>query len=303
VDEAGLVTALAEGTTLIRASLTADGTTRTDSASVTVTSGVIGMLIVTTPGTSFDPSSAAIAVGDTVRWQFSGAVHNVTFNSVAPPGGNIPDQNTGSNVERVFPAAGTYGYECTRHNGMTGKIIVQAMDGTPTYSSLAVTPAFWAMRIGADKTLVATPLDQNGLAMTGLPAPTFSSSDPTIASVDAVGTLAAATEGSVTVSASLAHDGATHTATSSVDVVPASAITVTVGGGAFSPDRVDIAPGGTVIFEVVDGLHNVTFQTPPPDGNIPDLSAGNAVARTFPSAGDYDYECTLHGENGRVRVR
>jgi len=303
VDPQGLVTGQAQGTAFIRASLTALGTTDTDSAAVTVTSGAAGRLIVTTPGISFSPSSATISVGDTVAWEFSGAVHNVTFNGPAPPGGSIPDQNPGSVVERVFTGAGTFGYECTRHNGMIGQIVVQATGGTPTYTSLALSPALWAMRIGATKTLVATPLDQNGLPMTGLPAATFTSSDPAVASVDPAGTLTAASEGPATVTASLTADGVTHTATSAIAIVPTSAVTVTVGGGTFTPDRVDIAPGVTVIFEASDGTHNVTFQTAPTGGDIPTLAAGNAAARSFPSAGDYDYECTLHGENGRVRVR
>lgn len=303
VDASGLVTGLAQGTAVIRAALTADGTTGTDSATLTVTTTAAGRLVVATPGVSFSPSSATISVGDTVAWEFSGAVHNVTFNGPAPPGGNIPDQNPGAVVERVFPTAGTFAYECTRHNGMTGEIIVQASSGTPVYSSLAITPALWALRVGETKALMATPLDQNGLPMTGLPAATLTSSDPAVASVDAAATLSAAAEGSVTVTASLTHDGATHTATSSIAVVPASAVTITLGGGSFTPDRVDLAPGGAVIFEATDGSHNVTFQTAPTGGNIPELTAGNAAARTFPSAGDYDFECTLHGENGRVRVR
>jgi len=303
VDAGGLVTGQAQGTAFIRAVLTANGTTHSDSSAVTVTSAAAGRLIVTTPGISFSPSSATIGVGDTVAWEFSGAVHNVTFSGAAPPGGNIPDQNPGSVVERVFTAAGTFGYACTRHNGMTGQIIVQASSGTPTYSALSLSPALWAMRVGTMKALVPTPLDQNGQPMSGLPAATFTSSDPAVVSVDPVGTLSAATEGPATVTASLSADGMTFTATSSIEVVPATAVTVTVGGGAFTPDRVDIAPGVTVIFEAADGTHNVTFQTAPPGGDIPALGAGNAAARSFPSAGDYDYQCTVHGENGRVRVR
>jgi len=59
-----------------------------------------------------------------VTWQISGARHNVTFSGAAPTGGNIPDTESGS-VTRTFPTAGTYNYQCTRHSGMTGSVVVQ----------------------------------------------------------------------------------------------------------------------------------------------------------------------------------
>ncbi len=74
-------------------------------------------------GTAFSPSCVTIAGGGTVTWTF-GAQHNVTFTGAKPPQGDIPDQSTGS-VSRTFPAAGTYPYHCTLHNGMNGTVIVQ----------------------------------------------------------------------------------------------------------------------------------------------------------------------------------
>ncbi|HEX5727284.1 MAG TPA: plastocyanin/azurin family copper-binding protein [Longimicrobiaceae bacterium] len=79
---------------------------------------------VTTPGARFSPAAVTIQPGGTVTWQFSGDRHNVTFTGAAPTGGNIPDTSSGS-VSRTFPAVGTYGFVCTRHNGMTGQVVVQ----------------------------------------------------------------------------------------------------------------------------------------------------------------------------------
>jgi plastocyanin len=80
--------------------------------------------------------------------------------------------------------------------------------------------------------------------------------------------------------------------------------TVTTDGNEFNPERVFIAPGGSVTWQFSGGIHNVTFEdTAPPGGDIPDTSPGNAVTRTFPSRGDYDYECSHHSDmKGRVRV-
>jgi plastocyanin len=79
---------------------------------------------VSTPGDSFSPQSVTIVSGGTVTWNIAGATHNVTFGAAAPPGGNIPDSR-GATVSRSFPTAGTYDYQCTRHDGMTGRVLVQ----------------------------------------------------------------------------------------------------------------------------------------------------------------------------------
>jgi plastocyanin len=80
---------------------------------------------VTTPGTSFNPADVTIPVGGSVTWQFSGARHNVTFAGTAPAGGSIPDQDPGASASRTFAVLGTYNYSCTRHSGMTGRVLVQ----------------------------------------------------------------------------------------------------------------------------------------------------------------------------------
>jgi plastocyanin len=79
---------------------------------------------VSTPGDAFSPQTVTISAGGTVTWNISGATHNVTFGGTAPTGGNIPDTR-GASVSRSFPAIGTYDYQCTRHDGMTGRVVVQ----------------------------------------------------------------------------------------------------------------------------------------------------------------------------------
>jgi plastocyanin len=80
---------------------------------------------ITTPNATFSPSDVTIPAGGSVTWQFSGARHNVTFQGTAPSGGNVPDQDAGTSASRTFAVAGTYNYLCTRHAGMTGRVIVQ----------------------------------------------------------------------------------------------------------------------------------------------------------------------------------
>jgi plastocyanin len=127
VDEDGRVRGVAEGNVAITASLTHEGTTREATASVSVRSGggPPSTATVSTPGVTFNPSTVTISAGGTVTWQFIGTRHNVYFRSASPPGGNIPDTDEGSSASRTFPTPGTYDYVCTRHAGMTGRVVVQ----------------------------------------------------------------------------------------------------------------------------------------------------------------------------------
>jgi plastocyanin len=87
----------------------------------------------------FDPASAQIGLGDTVRWTNKGVlVHTVTFApaqatkaadvvlpaGVAPFGSN--DLNQDDTFSHTFTAKGTYKYVCKYHEdmGMVGTVIV-----------------------------------------------------------------------------------------------------------------------------------------------------------------------------------
>jgi plastocyanin len=71
---------------------------------------------------SFSPATRAVAAGTTVRWVNEGTVqHNTTGENGAWQSSNLnPDQT----FQRTFSAAGTFDYECTLHDGMTGTITV-----------------------------------------------------------------------------------------------------------------------------------------------------------------------------------
>jgi plastocyanin len=73
-------------------------------------------------------------------------------------------------------------------------------------------------------------------------------------------------------------------------------------GTAFTPACVEVAVGGTVTW-TFQASHNVIFAVDPPGGDIGEQQTGTA-SRTFATAGDYTYTCTLHANmNGRVIVR
>lgn len=129
VSASGAVTGVSAGTSRITASVTHGGTTRTGGTDVTVTAPdgppPATASVAATINSTFVPDSVRIARGGTVTWEFSSLDHNVVFDNVT---GKPADIGTTVNtaVTRTFGTAGTFGYRCTIHAGMDGKVVVQA---------------------------------------------------------------------------------------------------------------------------------------------------------------------------------
>ena len=73
----------------------------------------------------------------------------------------------------------------------------------------------------------------------------------------------------------------------------------------FDPSQTEVAVGGTVTFAFGSVPHNVFFspQTGAP-ADIPGTNANVSMARTFPTAGTYGYDCHIHpGMHGTIVVR
>lgn len=305
VSAAGIVTGVVAGSASITATITGSGITHSASVTITVVASQPGGVTVTTPNNSFSPSSVSIPVGGTVTWQVSGSTHNVTFSGNPPAGGHIGDTSPGGSASRTFSTPGTYGYQCTRHSGMSGSVTVQGGSGPPAFTALQVTPQSGVVPIGSTLQLTAEPVDQFGAPMAGLGSATFSSGNPSRATITGPGLIRGVAAGSVTITATLTQQGVTKSAQVSVLVSSGNEPVVSTSADEFLPDDIDIAVGETVIFQFAVATHNVTFEEEaPPGGNIGDTASGNAVARTFTTPGDYDYECTIHqGMKGRIRVQ
>ena len=85
---------------------------------------------------------------------------------------------------------------------------------------------------------------------------------------------------------------------------PVQNATVTAGTTErFSPARVDLLRNGTITWNFAGLAHNVTFISAGAPAHIPD-AINTSVARTFPNAGTFNYQCTIHpGMEGRVVVQ
>ncbi len=92
----------------------------------------------------------------------------------------------------------------------------------------------------------------------------------------------------------------------SLAITPAgypSAVTVTMPGNIFVPFVVELQQGGTVTWSFGAEPHNVIFSTSGAPADINIVSNVN-VMRTFPTAGFFRYDCTIHpGMAGIVDVK
>ncbi len=80
--------------------------------------------VIANTSNAFTPSSLSVSKGTTVTFTFQGVTHNVTFAAVTGAPSNIGETYSTS-VQRVFSTAGTFGYNCTLHPGMSGSVVVQ----------------------------------------------------------------------------------------------------------------------------------------------------------------------------------
>lgn len=79
--------------------------------------------------------------------------------------------------------------------------------------------------------------------------------------------------------------------------VPGSGTVCLVSGNHFSPSQISVAPGTSITFNNVSGTtHNVTFTTTGAPASVPDFASGTRVV-AFPTAGTYNYYCTIHGQS------
>ena len=75
------------------------------------------------PSLVFAPNLIQVQRGGSVKWVFGTVEHNVTFAATTGAPANI-DGSINTEISRTFNTAGTYTYQCTLHQGMSGTVSV-----------------------------------------------------------------------------------------------------------------------------------------------------------------------------------
>ncbi len=173
--------------------------------------------------------------------------------------------------------------------------------------NLVVTPTTLTLSAGQSQALSAAARTSTGTTANGVTF-TYASSDLSVATVSTAGVVLGLAPGTSTVTITGTQGAVTKSATATVTVSGAlpNAVTVVAGSATtdFTPSSVAIARTGTVTWTFGVLIHNVEFQggTGAP-ANIPN-SSNVSVARTFATAGTFNYLCSLHsGMSGTVQVQ
>jgi plastocyanin len=65
-------------------------------------------------------------------------------------------------------------------------------------------------------------------------------------------------------------------------------------GLAFTPATLHVTAGDIVTFAFGSVEHNVVFTTPGAPADVGGANANVSIMRTFPTAGTFNYQCTIH---------
>jgi plastocyanin len=82
-----------------------------------------GTVFVAARDSFFQPDTITIAVGLPVRWTNEGAVYHTVVSDSALWASNLLSPTWWFEVR--FDSAGTFPYHCSKHDGMTGIVVVQ----------------------------------------------------------------------------------------------------------------------------------------------------------------------------------
>jgi plastocyanin len=129
VDQTGVVTGLANGSSTITASITSGSITHTGSQQVSVSTPGSTAGVTALTSLAFSPPGVTVARAGgtgTVTWTFQSVAHTVTWDA-QPAGAHLADIDASQNthVARDFTVAGHYTYHCSIHSNMNGTVDVQ----------------------------------------------------------------------------------------------------------------------------------------------------------------------------------
>jgi plastocyanin len=296
VSSAGLVTAVGNGTAAVSASW--NGVS--GSQAISVAQVVASVSVATQAGQS---SASLASLGQTV--QLVATAKDAGGSPVA--GASLSWTSDAPQVATVSPA----GLVTAVANG-SAHVVARATSNQVASPALAVAvqqvvatvsvvPSTISIPRCTTQQFAATARDALGNAVAGAPAPTWSSAQASIATVDSTGLArGAAVGGPVAIRATIG--GVTGSAQLTVNSSP---ITVNWNQSAVgSPLSITTCAGQSIVFHNTDtNLPHTATGTPAPPPDTGDIQPGaSSAAQLFSTAGQYHFLCIYHGESGTVVV-
>lgn len=169
-----------------------------------------------------------------------------------------------------------------------------------TVAAVQITTQLGTLRPGETSTFTATAVNAIGAPISGAGAVAWASSVPAVATISEQGLVTALTAGVTSITATV--QGVTGTRIVTVLANGEGAI-VTMPGESFIPFEATIHVGEQVFFEFPQSAHNVIFVRQAGAPQDIQQTRNVTIARTFPVAGQFPYDCTLHpGMVGTVKV-
>lgn len=188
--------------------------------------------------------------------------------------------------------------------GVSGSATLTVVSAGGVVATVTVTMSDPSLIIGGLGQATLSARDaSNGVIAIGTRPITWSSTNPSVATVSAAGIVAAVGVGSTQIRASVVEGTNTIVGNANFSVVPdpdaKQSADVSMPGFTFTPTDVVVKVNGTVRFIFPSLDHNVIWR-PRIAGAPADIGilANQTVTRTFPTSGVFPYVCTLH--NGMV---
>lgn len=282
VDANGKVTAVAEGT----ATITAQAGDKTASCTVTVKKKVVAVESVT-----LDKSSLELTEGETATLTATVKPDNATNKTVTWSSSNASIATVDQNGKVTAVAEGTATITA-KAGEKTATCTVAVKKNVVAVESITLDKSSLELTEGETATLVATVKPDNATNKTV----TWSSSNASVASVDANGTVTAVAEGSATISAKAGDKTAICTVTVKKNVVAVESITLDKSSlelteGETATLTASVKPDNATNKTVTWSSSNQSVATVDQNGTVTAVAEGNTTITA--KAGDKSATCTV----------
>ena len=282
VDANGKVTAVAEGT----ATITAKAGNKSATCSVTVTKNVVAVESVT-----LDKSSLELTEGETATLTATVKPDNATNKTVTWSSSNASIATVDQNGKVTAVAEGTATITA-KAGEKTATCTVAVKKNVVAVESITLDKSSLELTEGETATLVATVKPDNATNKTV----TWSSSNASVASVDANGTVTAVAEGTATITAKAGDKTATCTVTVKKSVVAVESVTLDITStilniGETLTLTATVKPDDATDKTVTWSSSNSSVATVDANGKVTAVAQGTAIVTA--KAGDKTATCTV----------